>query len=61
MPVNKHIIVQNMQIEGESMFKKRNFIIAGVLSLILNLTFWLGLIAGILWLLKYFGVFAMFN
>lgn len=43
------------------MFKKRNFIMVGVLSLILNLIFWLGLIAGILWLLKYFGVFAMFS
>ena len=59
--LNLENITASMQIEGESMFKKRNFIMVGVLSLVLNLTFWLGLIAGILWLLKYFGVFAMFS
>ncbi len=41
------------------MFKKRNVIVAGILSLVLNLAFWLGLIAGVLWLLKYFGVLAL--
>ena len=34
---------------------------AGLMGVVFNLVFWLGLIAGILWLLKYFKVFAMFN
>ncbi|CAI3618613.1 hypothetical protein CNEO2_2190001 [Clostridium neonatale] len=32
-----------------------------MMGVVFNLVFWLGLIAGILWLLKYFKVFAMFN
>lgn len=42
------------------MFNGKFFLI-GAISVILNLVFWLGLIAGLLWLLKYFGIFAMFN
>ena len=42
------------------MFKKDLFL-AGLMGDVFNLVFWLGLIAGILWLLKYFKVFAMFN
>lgn len=37
------------------------FFLVGVITVILNLAFWIGLIAGILWLLKYFGILAMFN
>ena len=42
------------------MFKKDLFL-AGLMGVVFNLVFWLGLISGILWLLKYFKVFAMFN
>ena len=42
------------------MFKKDLFL-AALMGVVFNLVFWLGLIAGILWLLKYFKVFAMFN
>lgn len=42
------------------MFKKNLFLV-GLMGVVFNLVFWLGLIAGILWLLKYFKVFAMFN
>lgn len=42
------------------MFNK-NFILVGLVSTISSLIFWLGLIAGVLWLLRYFGVFGLFN
>lgn len=36
---------------------KRSVVGFGIMGLIFNLVFWLGLIAGGLWLLKHFGVF----
>jgi len=36
---------------------KRGMVGIGIMGLILNLVFWLGLIAGGLWLLKHFGIF----
>lgn len=35
-------------------------IFLGIINLILKLAFWLGLFAGGIWILKYFGIFSMF-
>jgi hypothetical protein len=46
---------RNFNQEFKSM--KKGMVGFGFIALVLNLVFWLGLIAGGLWLLKHFGVF----
>lgn len=47
----------NNDFDREFKSAKRGMIGLSILAIVLNLIFWLGLIGGGIWLLKYFGVF----